>query len=101
MDRDIDLIIIRYLFQTFLKVLHILNQEGPREYEILLLVLAVINHMDHYLIYKIGCTKQHGAATHCQAKFFTWRLFLRARIISDRLDTIKGSLGRGLFFESL
>jgi hypothetical protein len=52
-DRDVNLIILRYLFEAFVKVLHVLHQKRSRECEIFLLVLAVIYDMNHDLILEI------------------------------------------------
>jgi hypothetical protein len=58
-DRDVYLIILRYLFEAFVKVLHVLHQKRSRECEIFLLVLAVIYDMNHDLILEIVRTYVH------------------------------------------
>ena len=53
MDGDVNLIVVRDLLETFVKVLHVLDEERAREGEVSLLVLAVVNHMDHYFVLEL------------------------------------------------
>ena len=57
MDRNVYFIMIWYLLQTFIKILHIFDQKIPRKIEISLLVLVIINHMYHYFVFKIHWVK--------------------------------------------
>lgn len=47
MDRDIDLIIFRYLLQAFVEVLHITDKKGTRKLKISFLGLVIINDVNH------------------------------------------------------
>lgn len=52
-NADVYLILVRYLLQAFVEVFHVLYEERPREGEVALLVLAVIDHMNHYRVLEI------------------------------------------------
>jgi ABC-type arginine transport system ATPase subunit len=58
MNTDVDLITIRNLLETAIKVLHVLDEQTPAEREILLLVFAVVDYVDHYRVFKVGSLKQ-------------------------------------------
>ena len=46
-DGDVDLVVVRDFLQAPVEVFHILDQEAAGEGEVTLLVLAVIDHVDH------------------------------------------------------
>jgi hypothetical protein len=46
-DRNVDLIIVADLFQASVEVLHILDEQRAGECEVTLILLTVINHMNH------------------------------------------------------
>ena len=46
-DRNIDLVIVADFFQTAIEVFHILDEQASGESKVPLLILAIIDHMDH------------------------------------------------------
>lgn len=54
MYRDVYLIILGYLLETLVEVLHVLDKERPTELKIPLLVFVVIYDMDHYPVFEVG-----------------------------------------------
>ena len=57
-NADINLIVVTYLFEAPIEVLHVFNQETPAESEVPLLFFAVIYNVNHYAIFEVCSFKK-------------------------------------------
>jgi len=53
-DRDVNLILVTDLLEALVEVLHVFDQQSPGEVEVPLLVLAIVNDVDHDGILEVG-----------------------------------------------
>ena len=54
MNTNVNLILVRYLFQALIKILHVFYQERPRKSEVSLLIFTVVNYVNHYRVFKVS-----------------------------------------------
>ena len=53
-NRDVDFIVFADLLQAFVEIFHVADKKRPRELEVTLLVLIVINDMDHDSVFHVS-----------------------------------------------
>lgn len=78
MDRDVDLVLVRDLFEALVEVLHVLDEERSTEVEVALLIFAIVNNVDHNAVLEVGA------------------LYVRQQIRSRLLLTCSGTARRAI-----
>lgn len=53
MNRDVDLVLVRDLLETFIEVFHVLDEQRSAEVEVALLILAIVNDVDHDAVLEV------------------------------------------------
>jgi hypothetical protein len=64
-DRNVDFVVLRYLFQALVEVLHITDKKRSWELKVSLLALIIINYMNHYAVLEtniVHSTKHRGTS---------------------------------------
>lgn len=81
-NADVDFVVVRDLLQTLVEVLHVLDQQAPRKVEVALVILRVVDHVDHDVVLEVRALNR---VNQVLVGFLASCLVLGVRVVGTRI----------------